>query len=123
MNRKIKQGDLVQIVCGKDRVKKTKTGAKTTKTNQGKVKQVFIETGKIVVDGLNMRIKHLRPKRQGETGQKIEFPAPLNISNVMLVCPNCKQATRVGYKLLDSKESGKKKIRICRKCQQSIDVK
>ena len=123
MIKKIKKGDLVQIVTGKDRVKKTKGGEKTTKTNQGKVVQVFPESGKVVVEGLNMRIKHLKPRKQGESGQKIEFPAPIDISNIMLVCPRCKKPTRVGYKLLDTAEKGKKKIRICRHCQEAIDSK
>jgi large subunit ribosomal protein L24 len=122
MNYKLKKGDKVQIIAGSDRVKKTKSGDKTTKSNQGKVMQVFPEVGKVVVEGLNMRVKHLRPKRQGETGQKIEFPSAVDISNVLLVCPKCNQPARVGFKLLDSKEKGKKKIRICRKCKESIDA-
>ena len=118
---KIKKGDKVQIMGGKDRVKKTSDGAKTTKSNQGKVMQVLPEFGKLVVEGLNERVKHLRPRRSGETGQKITYPSPIDISNVRLVCPKCGQPARVGIKLLSSDSKSKKKIRICKKCHESID--
>lgn len=118
---KIKKGDKVQIIAGKDKVKKTKEGGKTTKANQGKVLQVLPVLGKVVVDGLNIRYKHVRPKKQGETGQKIEYPAPLDISSVALICPKCHKATRVGYQLLQTDQKGRKKIRICKKCKQAID--
>lgn len=118
---KIKKSDKVQILRGKDRVKRNKKGEKGTKANQGKVIQVIPAKEMVVVEGLNMRFKHVRPRREGEKGQRIEFPAALHVSKVMLVCPRCSQLTRVGYKLLNSKEKGKKKIRICKKCQQAID--
>ncbi len=112
---KIKTGDKVKILAGKDRGK------------TGKVMQVFVKDQRLVVDGLNLLIKHQRPQRQGEKGQRIQFPAPLNISNVALICPKCGHATRVGYKVVATevnKESGKKvrnvKSRICRKCQEAI---
>ncbi|MBT5338272.1 50S ribosomal protein L24 [Candidatus Falkowbacteria bacterium] len=118
---RIKKGDKVQITKGKDRVKRTKKGEKKEKGNQGKIVQVLRTKKKVVVDGLNLRYKHVRPKREGEKGQRIEFPAPISISNVMLVCPKCSKATRVSYKLLDSDLKGKKKIRICKKCKEAID--
>ncbi|HMB25972.1 MAG TPA: 50S ribosomal protein L24 [Patescibacteria group bacterium] len=118
---KIKKGDKVQIIAGKDRVKKQKKGGKSEKGNQGKVIQVLPKENKAVIDGLNLRYKHVRPRKEGEKGQRIEFPAPIDISNVLLVCPKCHKTTRVGYKLLDSDLKGKKKIRICKKCNQAID--
>ncbi len=118
---KIRKGDKVQILKGKDRVKKTKKGEKKEKGNQGKVVQVIPEKNKVVVDGLNLRYKHVRPKKEGEKGQRIQFPAAINIANVMLVCPKCNKSTRIGYKLLDSDVKGRKKIRICKKCSESID--
>lgn len=119
---KIRKGDKVQIIKGRDRVKKTKSGDKTTKANQGKVIQVLVKEKKVVVEGLNMLVKHMRPRKQGEKGQKIEFPSPINIANVMLVCPKCNQATRVGYKILETDVKSKRKIRICRKCKEAIDI-
>lgn len=119
--KKIKKGDKVQIIAGKDRFKKTKKGDKTSKGNQGKVLQVFPKLGKIVVEGLNLRFKHLKARRMGEAGQRIEFPAPLDISNVKVVCPKCSQVTRIGFKLLETDKKGNKKNRFCKKCNQTID--
>jgi len=118
---KIKKGDKVQIIQGKDRVKKDKKGDKTAKANQGKVVEVFPKTNRIVVEGLNLRYKHVRPKKEGEKGQRIEYPASMNASNVMLVCPKCGQAARVGYKLLQTDAKAEKKIRICKKCKEAIE--
>ena len=102
---KIKTGDKVKIISGKD-------AGKT-----GKVLQVFPGRKLLSVEGLNLLIKHLRPRREGEKGQRVEFPAPLNVSNVELLCPACGKAARVGYTVLENK----KKVRICKKCRQVID--
>lgn len=107
---KFKVGDKVKILAGKDKGK------------SGKIIQVFVKEGKVVVEGLNLLIKHQRPRRQGEGGQRIQFPAPLTASNVALVCSKCGQIGRVGYKLI-TPETGKKKVvkrRICGKCKEEI---
>ena len=107
---RIKSGDKVKVIAGKDKGKK------------GKVLQVFKSKNKASVEGLNLAIKNMRPRRQNEKGQKIEFPAPMNISNLMLICPKCNKPTRVKYKLLDKSDSKKnKKTRICTKCKELID--
>lgn len=111
---KIKKGDKVKIIAGKDKGK------------TGKVLQVFPSRNRVSVEGLNLLIKHMRPRRQGEKGQRIEFPAPLNLSNLMLVCPKCGKTSRVNYKLSEEKktENSKtktRKFRICNKCKQVID--
>ena len=106
---KIKKGDKVQIKTGKDRVKSDKKGEKSTKSNQGKVMQILVSKGKVIVEGLNLRYKHVKPKKEGEKGQRIQFPAPMNVENVMLVCPKCNKTTRIGYKILDTDVKGKKK--------------
>ena len=121
MAQKIKTGDKVQIIAGKDRTKKTSKGEKTAKANQGKVTQVLVAENKIVVEGLNIQFKHMRPRKMGETGQKIEYPSPIDISNVMLICPKCGKPTRIGFQLLKAEGQKDKKIRICKKCQQAID--
>jgi large subunit ribosomal protein L24 len=121
MTKKIKKGDRVQIIAGKDRLKKTGHGEKTAKSNQGKVLQILPEVNRVVVEGLNLLHKHLRPKKQGEKGQRIEFPAPLHLSNVMLVCPKCSRPTRIGFQLLNTDNKKGRKIRICRKCGEAID--
>ena len=116
---KIKKGDKVKILTGKDKGK------------TGKVLQVFPSRKKASVEGLNLLIKHMRPKKQGEQGQRIEFPAPMDLSNMMLVCPKCNKPTRIGYKYLEmtaasasigvGQKKRKKKVRVCKKCGQVID--
>lgn len=107
---KIKKGDKVKILSGKDKGK------------TGKVLQVFVSRERASVEGLNLLIKHLRPQKQGEKGQRIEFPAPIDLSNLMLVCPKCNKAARVGYKTVEGKEGAKKKkYRECKKCNATID--
>jgi large subunit ribosomal protein L24 len=59
--------------------------------------------------------KHVRPRREGEKGQRIEIPGKINVSNAMLVCPKCGKATRVGHKSI-----GEKKVRVCKKCGAEI---
>ncbi|PIR13482.1 50S ribosomal protein L24 [Candidatus Falkowbacteria bacterium CG11_big_fil_rev_8_21_14_0_20_39_10] len=110
---KIKKGDKVKIITGKDKGK------------TGKVLQVFPSRNRVSVEGRNLLIKHMRPRRQGEPGQRIEFPAPMALSNLILTCPKCSKPTKVGYKVVEiKKESGKvkkNKSRICKKCKQIID--
>ena len=111
---KIKKNDKVKIIAGKDKGK------------TGKVLQVFANRDRASIEGLNLLIKHMRPRRQGEKGQRIEFPAPINISNLALVCPHCGRTTRVGYKYVtiqsgDDKEKQEKKQRVCQKCKEAID--
>lgn len=100
---KIKKGDQIQIIAGKDKGK------------TGKVLRVIPGNLRIVIEGLNLIKKHMKPKKGGEKGQRIEVPASINISNVMLVCPKCGKLTRVGFKV--NKED---KLRICKKCKSEI---
>jgi len=107
---KIKAGDKVRVIAGKNKGKK------------GKVIQVFKSRNKASVEGINLSIKHMRPRRQNEKGQKIEFPAPINISNLKLICPRCSKVVRVSYKILEKSENRKeKKVRMCAKCKELID--
>lgn len=100
---RIKEGDQVLIISGKYKGKK------------GKVLIAFPKESKILVEGINIRKKHQRPKKSGEKGQIIEKPAPISVANAKLICPKCGQATRVGYKIIE-----KKKYRVCKKCTQEI---
>ena len=101
---KVKVNDNVLVVTGKDRGK------------TGKITRVVTKADKVVVEKLNMRTKHIK-KTQTRPGSKITFEAPMNASNVMVICPQCKKRTRVGYIRL---ESGKKQ-RACKKCKESLD--
>jgi large subunit ribosomal protein L24 len=105
---KIRKNDKVQIISGKDKGK------------QGKVLQVFPEEKRVAIEGLNLRTKNMRPRREGEKGQRIQFPAPLGISNVLIVCPRCSRPARIGYKIIIN-DKEKKKIRLCKKCKELID--
>lgn len=99
---KIKKGDKVKVMLGKDRGK------------EGTIERVFGKEGKVGILGVNVYKRHV--KKQGDIqGGIIDIPKPVNISNVALICPNCKKVTRVGYK-----KAGNEKIRICRKCQKEI---
>jgi len=100
---KIKKGDTVKIIVGKDKGK------------SGKVTKVIPQDNRVLIDGLNLFKKSVKPKKQGEKGQIVSMPRAINSSNVMMVCPNCKNAVRVGY-IID----GDDKKRICKKCQSRI---
>lgn len=100
---KIKQGDQVLIISGKDKGKR------------GKALRVLPAQEKIIVENANLVKKHRRPRRQGEKGQVIEISKPLHISNVKLICPKCGQAARVSYKITEAE-----KFRTCKKCRQEI---
>ena len=98
-----RKGDNVKILSGKDRGK------------SGKVLRVNTKSSGITVEGLNIAIRHRRPRKQGEKGQKVQIPAPLDSSVLMLICPNCSKTTRVSYTLEDGK-----KFRVCKKCGKKI---
>ncbi|MBI3963681.1 MAG: 50S ribosomal protein L24 [Candidatus Kerfeldbacteria bacterium] len=86
---KIRRGDTVVIITGKDRGKR------------GKVLQVLAETQRILVEGLNLAVDHVRPRRDRQKGQRVQVPKSLHISNVMLVDPKSDKPTRVGRTVTD----------------------
>ncbi len=96
---KIKKDDQVLIIAGKDKGRK------------GKILEAFPKTDKLIVEGMNMRKKHVKPKKSGEKGQIVHLPTAIDISNVKLICKNCGKATRTRCKI-----EGKEKYRICKKC-------
>lgn len=93
---------MVQIIAGKDKGK------------TGKVIQALPAEEKVVVEGVNMRVRHMKPKQRGQKGQKVEFFAPVHISNVMYVSGD--QATRLGKKTL---EDGKR-VRYAKKTGETV---
>jgi large subunit ribosomal protein L24 len=97
---KIKKGDTVLIISGKDRGK------------TGKVLKAFPKLAKLLVENVNLRKKHRKPRKTGEKGEIITVPSPIWVSNVKLICPKCNQGTRVGIK----REEGKR-FRVCKKCK------
>jgi large subunit ribosomal protein L24 len=118
---KIKKGDTVQMLAGKDRGK------------QGRVLEARPRDNKVIVENLNVMKRHQKPRpirdasRMGGTqmapGGILDRPAAVSVSNVMLVCPTCKLPTRVGYGFREGKEGERVKVRVCKRegCGQEID--
>ncbi len=104
MAARIKKGDLVEVISGKDKGKK------------GKVLRVIPKEGKVIVEGVNMVKRHQRPNPRMREGGIVEKEAPIYASKVMVVCPSCNQRTRVGFKIVDGN-----KVRYCKKCGEIID--
>ena len=100
MAQRIKKGDNVLVISGKD------------KGQSGKVLRVYTKDNLILVEGMNLRKRHKKPRKAGEKGSIIQFPFPLTASKVMPKCPSCDKATRVGTKILENKE----RKRVCKKC-------
>lgn len=99
---KIKKGDKVKILLGKDRGK------------EGKVERVLAQENKVIILGINIYKRHVR-KQANLAGGILDIPKPLDISNVDLICPNCGKPTRVGFK-----KQGDSKLRMCKKCGKEI---
>jgi large subunit ribosomal protein L24 len=110
---KIKTGDTVVVIAGKDSKQVTKKGVEST---TGKVLKVYPETNKVVVEGVNKVKKHQKPTQQNTQGQIVEMEAPIDASNVMILDPKTKTPTRVGYKM----ENGKK-VRYAKKSGTVLD--
>jgi len=118
---KVKKGDLVQMLAGKDRGK------------QGRVLDARPNDRKVLVENLNVATRHQKPRpirdanRMGGTqvapGGRIQKPTAVPVGNVMVVCPTCKLPTRVGYKFKEIKGGAKVKVRVCKRdgCGQELD--
>lgn len=96
---KIKKNDQVLIIAGDDKGKK------------GTVLKAMPTVGKVIVEGANLAKKHVKPKRNGEKGQIVKMPKPLDVSKVQFLCPKCGKAAKIGHNV-----SGEVKTRVCKKC-------
>lgn len=101
---KLRKSDTVKIIAGKDRGK------------QGKIEKVFPKLGKVLIPGINIYKKHVKPRGEGKPGGIIDLVKPLPATNVALLCPKCGKPTRIGFQIDKSGE----KHRICRKCKEII---
>src|SRR4051794_24385249 len=99
----IRKGDMVQIIAGREKGK------------TGKIVRVMPDANRVVVEKLNMIKRNTKPTQKSPQGGIIEKEAPLNYSNVLLLCPKCNCGVRTGRKL-----EGDKKLRICKKCGEKI---
>ncbi|MBI1982199.1 MAG: 50S ribosomal protein L24 [Candidatus Levybacteria bacterium] len=101
--KKLLKGDEVKIVAGKDKGK------------TGKIEKVFTKESRVLISGVNQYKRHLKARSQTQPSEIITVTKPLPLANIQLVCPKCHLLTRIGFML-----ENKKKLRICRKCQQTI---
>lgn len=108
---KIRKDDMVEVIAGKDRGKR------------GKVLHTFPRESRVLVDGINLVIRHQKPRRpttratpQTQTG-RVTKPAPMHVSKLMLVCPRCNKCTRIAISFM---QDGKR-VRTCKKCKEFID--
>ena len=97
------KNDKVVVLSGKDKGK------------EGKVLEAMPAAAKVIVEGVNVATCHVKPRKQGEEGGIIRKEIPMYVSKVMLVCPKCGKATRVGHKNVDGKN-----VRACKKCGATI---
>lgn len=100
----VKKGDQAVVISGKEKGKK------------GKVAQVIPTTGKVVIENVNVVSRHKKPRSAQDKGGIMKKAAPIDASNVMVVCPSCGKATRVAHKVIDGE-----KARVCKKCGASLD--
>lgn len=100
----VKKGDQAVVISGKEKGKK------------GKVAQVIPSTGKVVIENVNVVSRHKKPRSAQDKGGIMKKAAPIDASNVMVVCPACGKATRVAHKIIDGE-----KARVCKKCGASLD--
>lgn len=106
--QRIKKGDTVEVIAGKDL------------GERGEVVAVLPKKDRVIINGVNVSKRHQKQRQRGGQqipAQIIEFEAPIHLSNVMLVCTSCNETTRVGYRL---REDGHK-VRLCKKCQAEIE--
>lgn len=103
---KIRKDDIVLVIAGKDR------------GMRGRVRQVWPRENRVVVEGVNVAKHHLKPRGMARQAGIVEMEAPLDISNVMLVCDKCDSPTRVGMRYLDDG----RKVRYCKSCGEPIGL-
>ena len=101
---KIRKGDQVRVLQGKDRGK------------EGRVAFSFPETGKVIVDGINTAKRHTKPRSADKPGGIVTKDMPLQVSNVAIVCNSCGKGVRVGYRF----EPDGTKVRVCRSCEGDL---
>lgn len=107
-NLHVKKDDTVLIISGDERGKK------------GKVLEVSPKEGKIIIEGRNMVKKHVKPRKMGDPGGIIDAESAIYASKVMVVCPSCGKAVRVGHKKMTDDNGKTRSVRICKKCGETL---
>ncbi len=101
---KLRKGDIVQVIKGRDKGKK------------GKIITLFCEERRALVEGVNLVKKHKRQTRQDQQGGIVSVERPLSISNIMYLCKSCAKPSRLGFKLQENKV----KSRFCKRCKETV---
>ena len=104
---RIHKNDKVMVVAGKDKGK------------IGKVLRIVTKTDRVLVEKVNMVKRHTKPQEMNQQGQIVEKEAPIHVSNLLLICPECTKTGRIGKKILDDGT----KVRYCKSCGESIESK
>jgi large subunit ribosomal protein L24 len=104
----LRKNDLVEVIAGADLGKR------------GRVLYVFPKDDRAIVEGMNFIYRHLRRSREYPEGGRVQKEAPVDISNLKLVCPSCNKTTKVNIKVVEG-EGGKMRLRICKKCGAQIE--
>jgi len=100
---KIKKGDKVRVMAGKD------------KGREGKVEKVYKKSNKILIPNINIYKRHVKKSDKMPQGGIVDVPRPLDVAKIMLICPKCGKMTRIGFKVEKDK-----KLRVCKKCESKI---
>ncbi len=103
----IHKNDQVKVITGNARGK------------AGKVLKVFRDSNRVIVEGVNIIKRHTRPNAKNPQGGVVQKEAPINVTNVMVLCPKCGKQTRIGHKSVQDTISGRRKpMRVCSKCEE-----
>ncbi|OEU50836.1 MAG: 50S ribosomal protein L24 [Desulfobulbaceae bacterium S3730MH12] len=103
----LKKNDQVEVITGKD------------KGRVGKILRVLKDQDKVVVERINMIKRHTKPTEMNQQGQIVDKEAPIHVSNIQLICPECTKTGRIGKKILEDST----KVRFCKNCGESIENK
>jgi large subunit ribosomal protein L24 len=106
---KIHKNDTVMVIAGNDAAKK----------KTGKVLKVYRDTGRVIIEGVNIIKRHSRPSQKNPQGGIVQKEASISAANVMVICPKCTKPTRVGRKAVTDPTTGRKQMmRVCRNCEE-----
>lgn len=107
----VKTGDEVLVITGKDKGKR------------GKITRAVPSNNRVVIENLNIMKRHMKARGPGKPGGIIEMEAPIHVSNVMLICPNCGRASRTGHRFLEelNNKGRPRKVRFCKACDAAIE--
>ncbi len=106
---KIHKNDTVMVIAGNDAAKK----------KTGRVLKVYRDTGRVIIEGVNIIKRHSRPSQKHPQGGIIQKEAPISAANVMVICPKCQKPSRVGRKAVTDATTGRKQMmRVCRNCEE-----